>query len=437
MIKHLYLENFKTISKQRFDFGKVNILCGPNNSGKSTVLAAINLIAQSVIDNSSDSVLVLNGRHEELGTYQDLIFGHNVRSKLVIEIGVEKYIYRYEFKYRTQKREIEVVAFRLYSGEREIYSYKYKNDSSYDVSFHGRSVELLLNGQVKRRPEFRGLLVRDPNAFRISLGSTRKEHESYDRLDRELGMAMMRLKHAFSSFDSLGAFRERPSRTHLFSGQGMKKVGRTGAGAIDLLVSDRAKRGSRGKVLLDKISEWFHVTGMAKALELTPLTSRHFEVSVKDQAGKSHNLCDVGFGCSQVLPVLVAAYSFIGNAMHPPILVIQEPEIHLHPNAQAELGSMFADVANAIPRGQIFIETHSPYLIIRLQTEVAKGGISNTDIKVFYVKKDSYKTEFTELLLQSDGIFKDEWPDGFFSQRSKESLELARETSKAIIARKE
>jgi predicted ATPase len=253
-------------------------------------------------------------------------------------------------------------------------------------------------------------------------------------LDREMNIAFMRLKKAFSSFDALGAFRERPTRTYLFSGQNMKRVGKTGIGAIDMLVSDSGKRGSKGKVLIEKISEWFSRTEMAQALEIKPLTSRHFEVCVKDQSGKIHNLCDVGFGCSQVLPVLVASYSFATGRedliMSKPTLVIQEPEIHLHPNAQAELGSVFAEIGKR-GRGQLFIETHSPYLIIRLQTEVAKKTLDNADLKIFYVKKTSEKTTFTNLRVGKDGIFMDEWPDGFFSQRSAEALELARQSSKS------
>ena len=446
MIDYMYLENFKGIQKQKFEFRKINIVCGPNNSGKSTVLSALNLICQSLLDNPTEAPLVLNGRHDELGTFLDLVYGHSSRSKIVIELGVHPYVYRYEFKYRPQRREIELVHYSLQYGGREVYLYQEKT-KSFVVKYYGADAEVLLGHGKKRRPSCRGLRVVDRVAGRMPARAHRSHtrdffiddiaddeslkilHEVYHHTRR----SFLKLLGTFHNFDSLGAFRERPKRTYLFSGESPSEIGRAGGSAIDILVSDSSIRGNENRQLVQKISHWFSKNGMAERIEIKPLTTRHYEVCVSGKDGKSHNLCDVGFGCSQVLPVLVAAYSFAAKAGNGgSVLIIQEPEIHLHPNAQAELGSLFADVCSE--HGQIFLETHSPYLIIRLQTEIAKERVLAGDLKILYAISTNGISEFHDLKVDDFGIFEGDWPEGFFPQRHQETLSLAKASS---LARKQ
>ena len=120
-------------------------------------------------------------------------------------------------------------------------------------------------------------------------------------------MGRMRLRNTFSNFDSISPFRDQPQRTYMFTGEAPSRIGRTGTNGISLLVNDTSKRGSLSLGIVDKLSQWLSVTGIAKGIELRPLTDRHFEICVLDLNGKRHNICDVGFGCSQVLPVMVGA----------------------------------------------------------------------------------------------------------------------------------
>ena len=134
----------------------------------------------------------------------------------------------------------------------------------------------------------------------------------------------------------------------------------------------------------------------------------------------------VGFGCSQVLPVLVAG---IGHALFPrtrapSILIIQEPEIHLHPNAQAALGSFFANLVSR--RGQVFIETHSDNLVLRIARHVALGDIPADQVKIFYVEDAAGGRKVHEVGIDETGSFDPSWPGGFFPQRQHESFEVAR-----------
>ena len=453
MIKYLYLENFKGIAAQKFEFSHINIFAGPNNAGKSSVLSALNLIAQSFNDeNPNYAPLILNGTYEDLGTYHDLVHGHNIRKKITIGIGVADYSFEYKFRYRKQKRQIEIAAFTLKKKNKPLYSYSTNaNNETYEIKIKSKKIENSWAGKQKRRPIIRGLHIRDmlisnrmyywditdkggvngdlvadiaPNVKNASLA---KQIKSGVQVYESMRDAYLLLRGAFSEYDFLGAFRERPVRTYLFSGKGAHRIGKTGAGAIDMLVSDSSMRGRHKKVLIENVSEWFQKTGMAEGISVKALTSRHYEICLRDKGGKEHNICDVGFGCSQVLPVIAASYSFASNLGSDTILTIQEPEIHLHPNAQAELGSLFSSICK---NGQLFIETHSPYLIIRLQTDIAKAVISKRDAKFFYVKKKAGVSTFYDLRIGSDGIFLDKWPEGFFPQRQSETLELARHSGK-------
>ena len=128
---------------------------------------------------------------------------------------------------------------------------------------------------------------------------------------------------------------------------------------------------------------------------------------------------DTGYGCSQILPILTAAY----NTEQTSILMIQQPEIHLHPSAQAELGDLFVDIANDGP--QMFIETHSEHLLIRVQSLIAEGKISPEDVSIYYIYGQEGKKrmkKYVKMDIGDDGHFINEWPEGFFPEKWNSSL---------------
>ena len=104
--------------------------------------------------------------------------------------------------------------------------------------------------------------------------------------------------------------------------------------------------------------------------------------------------------------------------------MIEQPEIHLHPRAQAELGRFFATLYQRSV--QSIIETHSEHLILRLQQYVANGEISAADIVFYYVYAKGGRKVVKRLSVDSLGRFVEEWPDGFFPERLEEAKNLAR-----------
>jgi hypothetical protein len=120
---------------------------------------------------------------------------------------------------------------------------------------------------------------------------------------------------------------------------------------------------------------------------------------------------DVGIGISQVLPVLVMAYGSSGK-----LLAMEQPEIHLHPALQAELGDVFIEAALGDRKNTFILETHSEHLILRLMRRIREGKLNPSDIGVVFVEPLAHGSRFIELRIDEEGDFIDEWPGGFFEE---------------------
>jgi len=140
----------------------------------------------------------------------------------------------------------------------------------------------------------------------------------------------------------------------------------------------------------------------ASAVELTLY-------DVKKGTMVSHR--DVGIGISQVLPVLVMAYASEGK-----LVAMEQPEIHLHPALQAELGDVFIEAALGERQNTFILETHSEHLILRLMRRIREGKISPDDVGVVFVEPLARGSRFIELRIDEEGDFIDEWPGGFFEE---------------------
>ncbi len=435
MIKYLRIRNFRAYADQSFKFSRLNLFIGANNSGKSSIISAINLLAQTSTETrGSSSPLILNGPYEELGTFQDIVHGNNVRTPIGFDFGIGDFNVSFDVKYRLQRREIEISKFSLLNGDNEIFSFQSRKDKV-EIRVNRKTVESIIGTTSVRRPRFNGFWPWVPEINSLAYRENELPKNTQRLLlnfIRTMRTADIKLRNTFRHFDTLSPFRAQPQRTYVYSGETPREIGRTGSNGVSLLVNDSSKRGAMKIGIEDHISDWLRVNGIADHIKVKNLTSRHFEICIVDFKGKEHNICDVGFGCSQVLPVLVGGLNlfqvnrnikqYYGGAS--PIFVVQEPEIHLHPNAQASLGSFFVGLAKL--GGQQFIETHSDNLILRVARHVALGDIAPEDVRLFFVEDNKGDKTVTELEINPEGVFNPIWPGGFFPQRQFESLQLAR-----------
>lgn len=164
-------------------------------------------------------------------------------------------------------------------------------------------------------------------------------------------------------------------------------------------------------------------TQRLKAAELVKKTPQLALHDVRKKIDVSHR--DVGTGISQVLPVLVAAFGSYDQ-----IIAMEQPEIHLHPALQAELGDAFIESALGGRQNTFILETHSEHLILRLLRRIRETTngelpdgihpVRREDVQIIFVQPDASGSRFVELPVDSDGEFVEPWPGGFFPERAKE-----------------
>jgi predicted ATPase len=135
---------------------------------------------------------------------------------------------------------------------------------------------------------------------------------------------------------------------------------------------------------------------------------------------------DVGIGISQVLPVLVLAYGSQDK-----LLAMEQPEIHLHPALQAELGDVFIEAALGDRQNTFILETHSEHLILRLMRRMRESHqhketglpkLTPADVSVLYVEPDGTRSIVREMPLNELGELVKSWPGGFFEEGLREQF---------------
>jgi hypothetical protein len=169
----------------------------------------------------------------------------------------------------------------------------------------------------------------------------------------------------------------------------------------------------------DTARQWLRAMSANRADPLQDLIL----VDQRSKTPVSHR--DVGVGISQVLPVLVGAY-----ASDRKIVAIEQPEIHLHPALQAELGDVFIESALGERRNRFILESHSEHLLLRIMRrmrETAAGTlpegvppVAPEDVMVLYVEPDGPRSIVREMPLNEKGELVKAWPGGFFEEGLRE-----------------
>jgi energy-coupling factor transporter ATP-binding protein EcfA2 len=211
----------------------------------------------------------------------------------------------------------------------------------------------------------------------------------------------------------MGPFRRPPERWYIFTGTSPEDVGYRGDLLPDLLF--------RRSDLITAANKWLERLGIGYALRVRPIgknVSDLFEVRLVDRMRSKEvdvALSDVGFGISQILPFLVQSLASNGQ-----IISIEQPEVHIHPKLQADLGDLLAATIAEPYSHQFLIETHSEHLILRLQKLVREGHLKPEQISVIFVARGTEGSRAQRLHLDDRGRFVDEWPGGFFAERLRE-----------------
>jgi len=213
-------------------------------------------------------------------------------------------------------------------------------------------------------------------------------------------------------------------------------MGQRGEHVVDAILAagDRGEKismgkGKRRRSLEEHVAWWLKELGLVHSflVEAVDKERRNFRVKVKrSQNSPDVWITDVGFGVSQILPVLVLCFYVPDGST----IILEQPEIHLHPSVQAGLADVFID---AVKRRnvQIIFESHSEHLLRRLQRRIAEKKISQNEAALYFCKTGAEHSILTSLDMNMYGNITN-WPEDFFGD---EFGELAA-TMEAAMKRK-
>jgi predicted ATPase len=186
--------------------------------------------------------------------------------------------------------------------------------------------------------------------------------------------------------------------------------------------------------LRDKVNNW--LAAFSINISVAQLEQIIFRLSVRNE-GHAFDLdiTDVGFGISQILPILVEGF----GAPLDKVILIEQPEIHLHPKMQGELADLFIDISNVkaakdeadAKRRYLVIETHSEYFLSRLRRRISEGKISHSDVAVYFVEraKERAGSIIQGVHMPPSGDFA--WPEEFFEDDLEDTLVVLRNKAKS------
>jgi predicted ATPase len=426
MLTKIAAQNFKAFGDHPgldLSLSPLTILLGENNSGKTSAMDAIAVLVQTARDFSGSPGLKWSGDLIDLGmTGENAI--HNRIASRAVQLQIE--ITAPDNFLESIRHQVGPVAKGLLPAQTIGYKIVYESTTGryqYEFLLDGRVLVRNMIEQLPTGGNYAALEIRDLQNFDTHLTPTvsggpifNPDLFTVSNLDRNnpahnlafertlIARTAIPIIRAFLSGKVffLGAYRGL-QKGSLDASFNMPDVGRNGQHTLQVLSTVFAKAEYRRTAA--KIREWSKVFGLldvssgwAGGAELhsgyaDPLTSAPLP------------LRSAGFGSQQILPVIVQLFASPEDSL----VVIEEPEISLHPAAQVELVKLFAD-AMSVGR-QVAITTHSQYLVMALQEEVNKG-IQPKDISVYHFSRVQNDSTAKPLLIGPDGVMRD-WIPSF------------------------
>lgn len=383
MLQSIILTNFKLYRKQTIFSGMsaINILTGINGRGKSTLLQAMLLPKQSLIETKWADRLTLNGKYVKLGNAKDVKNEKASRSSNI------------ELEYKSSEGDIVLA---LNSEQDD--SQKLDITEVIIDGKHYRDYEGALNGFTPYE-EYKDKEI--SNIFRNF------QYVSAERIGPQLSYPPSPEK---DMLDASGEYAPCMIYTHssdIISEDMLDGLKDIYPELTDDDITDVTLIG-----MLDFwMSEMFGKTSLSvRYLEDANVYVMNFGIGT---SGNMYKPTNVGFGYSFVLPILVAGLlSPIGAT-----LVVENPEAHLHPSAQSILGKFLAWVSK-YGKAQVFVETHSEHIVNSFRVLVAQKIIANTDVNLLFFD-NSFVDYAKQIEVKSDGGI-DYWPKNFFDQEEKD-----------------
>ncbi len=440
MLTGLRLKNFKCFADTGdIRLAPLTLIFGKNNSGKSTILQSVLLLRQS-IDAGIGQRLNLGGPLYAAGSYSDLVHQHQSKRHVEMRFSVQPSGELYgRFGLEGDAVELEFAAdephppklSRLFvvSGRGAIEIRRGRGAGGpYELYFDDAS-------QGKGReagfdfPENRFLPILYDSVFTgyVLRGPGRPRQEPQDVARRAARHVLSNFERVLHNVRSMNAFRPPPLRRYEFRGVLPGLGDPAGENTVAALIEE-ATRGRGRKELIGSLNQWLKQVGHVKLLPIRRLSqkARIFELRVRDtDSGRWANFADVGSGIGQAFPVLVEGL----RTPEEGTFLVQEPEIHLHPDAQLAMADFLVNLV--LSGRQVIAETHSENLLLRIRRAVLQLSRRRSGTKlvpelvqVLYVDKTrAGESEVHPVKVDELGQLVG-WPKGFMEEATRERLKI-------------
>ena len=483
--KFLAVDNFKGFAtKNTIKIKPITLIYGPNSYGKSSIMQSLLLLNQTINEGKdyNNVNLLPNGTIVSLGAFNDFLNKQNDNNEIKIEISLpddhyfqnnyDKFLnlasdfYKkreYEKAIEDFDRAIKLSEIGIKLGDKEKMPTSILSELSVCLHFALRNINSN-SSHKKRKKTFSDnknedkqiilsqidvyekqtdydnpenpvenhqklictLKYTENNLYEITdadgndLGKSEKI--SFFSVNGSLSDIFRKLEDSLKSIVYVSSYRKQPKRYYVPENNRRIYVGKNGEFTAEILGYDNDVLNDVNH-WLDRIAKYKLDVNKDEKVSSVTLDDKKTDV-------KSVNLLDLGSGVAQVLPVITQAFINPNEdkSKNGTMVLVEEPEIHLHPKAQAEIGEMFAKAAEKT--GNTFIiETHSENLLLRLEKLIRKGELSKDDVSVIYVDKSEDGSYCIPLIIDNEGDIEniDEIPDGFFEESFNELFDVDKE----------
>lgn len=458
MLEHLRIRNFKGWKDTgAIRMAPITLFFGANSSGKSSIGQFLLMLKQTIESQDRKAVFYPGGKNSavQLGSYREMVFGRDPDNKIAFE---------YRWSMPESLKFADPLSGRAFSGDVLAFDAEVgMGEGERRSLLLGHLKYELMAGdetalaiQMTRKPNSKSEYEVDADSY----GLTRKQGRAwapgapvrfYGFPDEVVAyhqnadfVQSLNLRHEqlFGSLYYLGPLRTRAERLYSWAGNEPDSVGYEGENTIAAILAARDRRISLGyrlwRMPFQEIIAWkLKEMGLIEEFRVTPISKQRqeYEVGIRTKgSGDWVDLPDVGFGISQVLPVLVQCFYAPAGS----IVVMEQPEIHLHPRAQSALADVMIDVIKSREWGadrniQLIVETHSEHFLRRLQRRIAEEKVSKEKVSAYFADVSRTPASLEELRLDEFGNIRN-WPEHFFGD---EMGDIAEQAKAALQRRKE
>lgn len=437
MLKRIRIKNFKGWKDTgTIRMAPISLIFGANSSGKSSIGQFLMMLKQTAESQDRKAIFYPGGKNSavQLGSFREMVYQRNLENEIA---------FGYEWETFQKLKFRDTVSQTNFTADTISFSARVSGDKDSDflkigkLNYHlkedGESVLTVGMSPSEKKPgqyevnSQQYLLIRNPGRVWYPSPPVRfygfpDEVVNYyknSEFVQDLNLAQEKL---FKSISYLGPLRIKTERLYTWGGITPESVGYSGELTIAALLASKKRKISLGyrkvaKPLEQVIAASLKSMGLIDNFRVRKIAEnrQEYEVNVQTKGSKDWvDLPDVGFGISQVLPVLVQCF------YAPPgsIIIMEQPEIHLHPSAQSALADVMIDVINSRENGadrniQLVIETHSEHFLRRLQRRIAEDAVSQEKVSAYFANISKTPATLEPLQIDVFGNIQN-WPENFF-----------------------